>query len=454
MTQAALALTLAFIFYALRREYRESPSYSWASWISFFWVAISASRPVVYWVYPSQAIAFNQRFGWEERSLDLVQSNPLDRNVMIGMIVIGLIILYRRRDRFGLELGANSWLIAFYVLCLLSLFWAGSPGIVFKRWIRLAGDLIAVLLIMTDRDPEEAFLQTMRRVAIVLFPLCILYIRYYDALGRSYRRGNQMWVGVTGHKNQLGMLCAYLGLILVWRCLKKWPKPDLIDLLLLLMAGYLLAGSGSLTSTVLVLFGVGLLIIQFRTRIEPRKLSRVIVYGLIALFLMQALAVVFLNQSLTESFLSFAGRDSTFTGRVPLWRELIKMIGLNPVLGFGYTSFWISDQVVELWRRVDWTPTTAHNGYLDTLMDLGIVGLAVLLLLLIRSYKNIMGVFGEDRAWGALKAVLFFMVVLHNFTETSLGKANSLLWLLFLSAILVVKTPRRGEAGQDAAPAA
>jgi len=447
MTQVALLVTLIFIAFSLRREWRQSRHYSWASWISFVWIAVCASRPVIYWLYPSQAIAFNQRIGWEQRSMELVQSNPLDRNVMLGLICLGLIILYRRRGQFNLALDKNSWLIAFYVLCLLSLLWSGVPSIVFKRWIRFAGDFIIILLILSDRDPEEAFVQTARRVAIFLFPLCILYIRYFDDLGRSYRQGHQMWVGVTGHKNQLGMLCAYLGIILIWRCLKKWPKPDPVDIVLLAMAGYLLAGSRSITSTVLFLIGLILLVFQSRTKIRMRRFNRIILIALIAVFVIQALAVVFFGQSLTTVFLSAAGRDTTFTGRVPLWREMIKVGSLSPILGFGYASFWISDHVVELWRRVDWTPTTGHNGYLDIFMDLGIVGFLALLLLLSQAYKNIMMVSDENRELGILKIALFFMVVIHNFTETSWGKANSLLWLMFLFAAIIIRTRRAGETG-------
>ena len=115
------------------------------------------------------------------------------------------------------------------------------------------------------------------------------------------------------------------------------------------------------------------------------------------------------------------------------------MSGRSPFLGSGFSSFWLdSGRVMEVWQRVGWTPTTAHNGYLDILLELGIVGLGLLLLLIVQSHRNVMRSSALQREWGQLKMVLFIMVLFHNFTETSLGKPNSLLWLLFLLTSFIV----------------
>jgi hypothetical protein len=264
-------------------------------------------------------------------------------------------------------------LIAFFAFCLISIFWSEYPGIILKRWIRLAGDVIVILLILSETDPEETIYRIMRRMAILFLPLSILLIKFYSHLGRTYTlSGTQMWVGVTGHKNQLGMLCAITGIVLVWRNLTKWPKVDWLD-------------SGLLFSA--------------------------------------------------------AGRDSSFTGRVPLWQKLIAMGGRAPLLGCGFTCFWLDiDRVAEIWKTVDWAATSAHNGYLEIFLDLGIVGLLILFFLLAQTYRNIIRSFQDNPELGKLKLVLFAMVFFHNFTESTLGKANTLLWLLFLLSSIVVRT--------------
>jgi O-antigen ligase len=441
LAKLALVLTVAFILYALRLDLRQGQRFSVGLWISFVWFALSASRPLVYFIHPSLFVAFNQTIAWQQGSVETIQSNPLDRNVLIVLMILGLITLIRHRQ-FQLKLSDNRWLIAFLSVCLISLFWSEYPAIILKRWIRLAGDIIAILIIITEKDTEERIYRIIRRMTILLLPLSLLFVKFYPPLGRIYTLfGAQMWVGVTDHKNSLGMLCAFTGIVLVWRNLSKWPHIDWLDAGLLAMGGYLLVGSKSSTSAVVFFLGISLLVAQARMKGDVRKLNRVIIIGLVSLLIIQVVAVFFLNQSLSPIFFSAVGRDSSFTGRVPLWAELIKMGSQAPFLGYGFSSFWLdSERVAEVWRRVGWTPTTAHNGYIEIFVDMGIIGLLVLFLLLAQTYKNIVLSFENNPRLGELKIVLFAMVFFHNFTESTFGKPFTLLWLLFLLSSIVIKT--------------
>lgn len=442
MTQLALALTVAFVLYGLRRDIRQGQRFSTGTWISFLWICVSASRPIVYWLRPGAFAAFGEMIAWEQGSIEIIKNNPLDRNVLIVLMVLGLVALIGRRHRFQLKLSDNSWLIAFFVLCLISLLWSGDPGTVLKRWIRLAGDAIVILLILTERDPEETIYRIMRRMAILFLPLSVLLVRFYGQLGRIYTiYGTQMWVGVADHKNSLGALCAFTGVVLIWRGLTRWPKVDGLDAVLLAAAVYLLLGSRSSTSAVIFVLAIFLLVVQSLMKRDIRKLNRAIVSGLVVLLVIQIVAVFFLNKSLAPVFFSAAGRDSSFTGRVPLWQKLIEMGGRTPLLGSGFTSFWLDNShVTEVWRTFTDTPMTAHNGYIDIFLDLGIVGLLILFFLLAQTYRNIIHSFENSPKLGNLKIVFFAMVFFHNFTESTLGKPFAFLWLLFLLSCIVVRT--------------
>ncbi len=419
-------------------------------WISFIWVAINASRPIVYWIHPNLFVGFSQRIAWEQqRSIEIVQSNALDRNIVIVLMVLGLIALMKRRPQFQLKLSDNGWLIAFFVYCLVSIFWSDFPGLVFKKWIRFIGDVIVVLLILTEIHSEERIYRIMRRMAIVFLPLSALLSKFYPSLGRIYTvYGTQMWVGVTSHKNMLGILCAFTGIVLVWRNLAKWPKVDFLDVGLLVLAVYLLIGSKSTTSVIVFFLGAFLLVVQARMKGNVRKLNRAIVIGLCSLLVMQVLAVSFLGESFATAFFAAAGKDTSLTGRIPLWQELIEMGGQAPLFGCGFASFWLSaDRLAELWSRVNWTPTTAHNGYIEIFLDLGIVGLLILFFLLAQTYKNIMNSFEDHPELGKLKVVFFAMVFFHNFSESSYGKPSALIWLLFLLSSIVIRAKPSPEIG-------
>lgn len=441
MAQLALILTVAFIVWALRQDFRQGKQFSAGTWIAFLWIGMSATRPLIYWVHPGAFAAFGEMAAWEQGRVEIIKNNPLDRNVLIALMVLGLIILIGRRHQFRLILSDNSWLIAFCVLGLLSLLWSEEPGTVLKRWIRLAGDVIVILLILTEGDPEETIYRVMRRMGILFLPLSVLLIRFYDQLGRIYTLyGTQMWVGVADHKNSLGTLCAFTGIVLVWRSLTQWPKVDWLNAGLVAVAGYLLLGSRSSTAAVVFVLGVVLLVVQSRITKDVRKLNRAIVTGLVVLLVLQVIAVFFLNKSLAPIFFSAAGRDSSLTGRVPLWQKLIEMGNRAPLLGRGFTSFWLNDdRVMEVWRTFTDTPLTAHNGYIDIYLDLGMVGLLIFFFLLAQTYRSIMRFFEDSPKLGQLKIVLFAMVFLHNFTESTFAKPFAFLWLLFLLSSIVVR---------------
>jgi exopolysaccharide production protein ExoQ len=441
LAQLALVLTVAFIVFALRQDVRQGQRFSMGTWISFLWIGVSATRPLVYWVHPGAFAAFGEMAAWEQGRIEIIKNNPLDRNVLIALMVLGLIILLGRRHRFRLMLSDNGWLVAFCALCLFSLLWSEEPGTALKRWIRLAGDVVVILLILTERDPEETIYRVLRRMAILFLPLSVLLIRFYDQLGRIYTLyGTQMWVGVADHKNSLGALCAFTGIVLVWQGLTRWPKMDWLNAGLVAMAGYLLLGSRSSTAAVVFVLGVLLLVVQSRIKKDVRKFNRAIITGLIVLLVLQVIAVFFLNKSLAPIFFSAAGRDSSLTGRVPLWQKLIEMGNRTPLLGRGFTSFWLNNErVTEVWRTFTDTPLTAHNGYIDIYLDLGLAGLLIFFFLLAQTYRNIMRSFDDNPKLAQLKIALFAMVFFHNFTESTFAKPFAFLWLLFLLSSIVVR---------------
>jgi O-antigen ligase len=242
-----------------------------------------------------------------------------------------------------------------------------------------------------------------------------------------------------------------MGIVLVWRNLEKWPKVDLLDVGLLALTAYLLRGAKSTTSIIVFLLGTALLIAQSLMKWDFRKLNRAIIVGLCVLLVVQVLAVSFIGRSIAPGVFAAAGKDASLTGRIPLWRELIQMGSRTAVLGSGFASFWLNPaRLSELWSRVNWTPTTAHNGYIEVFLDLGIIGLLILFFLLVQTFKNIIRSFDGDPEFSKLKAVLFMMIFFHNFSESSYGKPSALLWLLFLLVSIVIRAKPGEEA--DLAP--
>ena len=60
----------------------------------------------------------------------------------------------------------------------------------------------------------------------------------------------------------------------------------------------------------------------------------------------------------------------TLTGRTDTWAELVPVVMSRPLFGCGFGSFWTTA------RREFYEMSHGHNGYLDTVLELGFVGLA------------------------------------------------------------------------------
>lgn len=457
MGSIAIPLYILFLVVAMRRDSRERRSVSSALWIPFLWIADCATKPIDLWLFPSRAIAFSQRIAWEHRltNIEIFQSNPLERWLFLILIGAGLIILNRRRKEYAFPVKDNLGLVFFFLYALMSVGWSDYQGPAFKRWIRLAGDLIMVLIILTEINPLEAIEQILRRFAILFIPLSIIFVKYFDAIGRIYTTyGRQMWVGVTGHKNQLGQLCVVCGVILLRRIFKQWPRIDPLDGFLFLLTVYLVIGAESQTAVLIFLIGAVLVGVQAFLKGDIRKINRLIVIVFVAILILQALLIAFFQTSITDIVFSSTGRDSSLTGRVPLWRELIRLGSRKSILGSGYASFWSSRLVYELWDKVNWTPVSSHNGYIDIFMNLGLAGVGSLLLLLVNAYRNISKKIGGEKGFGGLAFVFFIIILLQNLTESTLAVANSFLWILFLVSSVIVMSrakPMNGSSGERTA---
>src|SRR5438874_2989240 len=106
-------------------------------------------------------------------------------------------------------------------------------------------------------------------------------------------------------------------------------------------------------------------------------------------------------------------------------------IDRSPLLGWGYQSFWLvpdSPCTVDAPGFVKMMPN-AHNGYYDTMLEMGYVGYALLLIFIIATLHGIGRVAerAPARAWLLLSLALY--VIIHNGLESTWMRAFDLMWV-------------------------
>jgi exopolysaccharide production protein ExoQ len=428
----ALVLTTAFIVFLFRRDIRERSNVSGALWLPLIWMLLIGSRTPTQWLSLSGFV----------HAASMEEGNTLDALVYFTLIAAGFYVLNKRQVSLSEICRNNGWLMAFLLYCFIAVLWSDFPFIAFKRWIKILGHPVMALIILTEPDPEEALSRLMKRSAYVLVPLSILFIKYYPDLGRGFDAwtGAAMNSGINANKNELGWTCMILGFFFFWYLLQilKTEKSKARRNELLLIAGFiymiwwLLSKASSATSLLSLLTGV-LTAVLLGLRLVNKRLI-----GTYALLVVVTLAVAELVFGIYGHVVDLTGHDATIAGRAQLWHELLTF-HTNPIFGVGFESFWLGDRLKQLWAEHWWLPTEAHNGYLETYLNLGLVGLFLLIGLIVATFWKIRVGLLTHFQFGRFRLGFLAAVVVFNWTEASF-KGLSLVWFVFY--VIAMDYPR------------
>jgi len=430
-------LILALFLSARERESRVSS----ALWIPVAWVSIGASRTLAQWFYVGPTMVTPDEY---------LEGSALDRFILTGFVVSSVMVLIARGRRVGKVLGANGPIILFFLYGAMSVLWSDYADVAFKRWVKAFGNFMMVMVVLTDRNPSVAVKELLKRTGFLLIPLSILLIKYYPHLGRAFNP----WVwepyntGVATDKNGLGCIALVFGLGSLWRLLEAFrnderPRqvgPLVAHGVVLAMALYLFHLAHSATSLACFLLGGSLIALMgLRGFARRPAVAHFLVVGTVFL----SLFGLFLGGTdLVEAM----GRDTTLTGRTGLWQELLNM-NVDPWFGTGFESFWLGERAKVLWAHHWWHPNQAHNGYLEVFLNLGWLGVALLSLLMVWGYRNVVGALHRHPELGRLRLALFVVALLYNMTEATF-KVMHPVWIAFLLAVAAVPEPRVVRTGE------
>lgn len=127
---------------------------------------------------------------------------------------------------------------------------------------------------------------------------------------------------------------------------------------------------------------------------------------------------------------------SSLTGRLPLWEELWNYVRLKPVYGHGYEAFWTTDNFVAVASEIDWAPATAHNSFLECMLDLGYIGLAIMLLGIgVILIKLIWNTVGKTQPHQQFVLGLFVFTLIYGMTEAGIRSPSTATFFLMLGII-------------------
>jgi O-antigen ligase len=329
----------------------------------------------------------------------------------------------------------------YFFYCLVSVTWSPFPGPAFKRWIKAVGDLVMVLIIVTDAQPTAALRRLYSRVGFILFPFSVVLIRYTD-MGRAYDpEGNPMNTGVTINKNSLGLIVFLISLGALWNLRSLLIHKDepnrsrrLVAQATLLAFGLaLLQMAHSSTSVACFILGSGLML---ATSLRAIKLRPARMHSLCLLVLLAG-GVAFLSGGEAEVAHAL-GRESHLSGRTNIWKACLATAG-NPVIGTGFESFWnangskVAQHLRNYWHIENLV--SAHNGYIEVYLDLGWIGVCLIALILITGYRRACRVCRLDLGLGSLFLAYVVTAAMYSITEAGFRTLTPM-WIFLLLAVV------------------
>lgn len=299
-----------------------------------------------------------------------------------GIICLACVPVWRKVLASCLE---NKIAFALPLWAILSTIWSQEP----KRTLVFA--ILALIhtvfaLYLPARFKPQQQLQIFVLLCVVAGISSLLVIGLMPRAGIDHKNATIGLEGIFPHKNICSV--AMLSFMLAGCFYPFRGKTALIrKSLFYLMAVALVIGSTSRTGWLVFLCSMVFVFLAKSLR-KVNSLERFIVTIFIPGAMALAAWIIF---EYRNEILTLMGKSSNLNGRTEIWQAVFLSIVKRPLTGFGYDAFWIGfkGEAVRLATASGIAGlSNAENGILQLWLELGLVGVIILLAMLFRSCKN------------------------------------------------------------------
>ena len=336
----------------------------WHYWVSGFFLLDTM-----------QAFGFISRIlygAWPGKSGDKITQSL---NVLMIAASLTLFCISYRRSKKGFAVGS---VLAFSAVGFLGLsaLWSLDPPTTLRVAIVYLYVILGVIGIARTMDADEF----MHLLSWCCFLSAIVSILLRIASPGHALGADGDFVGIFSQKNVLGQVMAtgVLATLHDIRVARRRYMGRLFMLFVFLAMAYASKSTGALLAA-LLFCGISAFDSLWRKRGAARLTGITL-----AVFFAPLIIVAMVSP---DTLLEMIGKDPTLTGRTEIWAYVNKDIGMKPLLGWGYYVFWeqTNQYAAEISDAVHWEVPNAHNGLLEFLLDIGMVGTALFAFILTRT---------------------------------------------------------------------
>ena len=355
-------------------------------------------------------------------------SDPIARAANIA-VLLGAFCFACVTKGFGRYLLRHAKFPALIILyCLCSALWSIDPSLTLRRSVSLTTCFLFGYVALVAFGPRR----TIRLYGWSLFlaavaswvALPIFHGRVFDNDDLATGQALRTFHGVFTQKNELsvemlmGFCCwAYTGIV--------EPRAKEVDRLVWPVAiAVILAAMvySKGTTSVLGVMIASACVIGLRW---PGWRARLILSASIAAVVLLIVSIVVFEPDLVFAAL---GKDSSMTGRLPLWMDTARAIAERPILGWGYNAFWTSDSIGAqyIWQRIGWPAPNAHNGPLQLGLDFGLAGGTLYVIMIVRaSARALRGLASPGFPEAKFLTLILIAMLVENIGEGTTGRPDA-----------------------------
>ena len=244
------------------------------------------------------------------------------------------------------------------------------------------------------------------------------------------------WRGIYWHRNYMGSAMALASLIFLFHLVDDFSprkRESILYGLFYLLSFVLILMSRSATGMILFVLLLGAFLVawawvRWHSRMSARHYW---IFGFTSILL---IALILLNLDFVFGLL---GRNTSLTGRVPLWNYLLSdVLRQKLFFGYGFGALWAQYSFREQVQNIlhwGYPVLTADNGYLDVLLYLGIIGFVLFVsTLAYATLRYFRYALIHRNLVSALPLLFMVYMLVANLSLSHFFEIESFTWMVFL----------------------
>lgn len=360
------------------------------------------------------------------------EETPILRLVWLPVFAVIAGLFLRRLDRIVRAWPALLLLGLTVLLAFASKWWSIDAATTQRRVIALAmAGAFAVYLGSVYRG--VALPRLIACAGLLMAVGSLVFVLAFPAIGIHREVNDGLWRGMWYEKNQMGqvMVCVSVAAA-AWLAVgdRAWR----VAAVTLVLATFLMVMTQSKTSLLCWLIGIGLVGAVWAARQGGAVMGVLAVWG--ATFTAVVVGIAFTLEGPT--ILVALGKDPSLTGRTDIWAALMDMVAERPWTGYGYAAFWTRTSVPAdiIQAQTGWLVPSAHNGWIDLLVQVGWPGAALVAIIFLVGFTGTVARLRTiGLSEGGFSLAYLAIVLTLSLSESVLMHHQDLAWVMVLAIV-------------------